>query len=253
MLSQRMLMQPVPLARQPARAFSLDIRAERLRGNNVGPADGARRDKMRKGRGTAAGQGGTCGFGNRGQKSRSGPGVRPGFEGGQTALYRRLPKLRGIAGGMSAGLPDFVVVNLERLNSFSAGEEINLETLKEKGIVRASGRRASLPLKVLGTGKLNAGVKIAAAAFSKSAEEKIKAAGGEAVKLPGKVKWTKKAYKRQVAALKKAGKDYKTEMLKKKVARLVAKGRVNPKRLVAKTKTKPEAASGTGRKVKKTA
>ncbi|GFH19597.1 ribosomal_L18e/L15P domain-containing protein, partial [Haematococcus lacustris] len=155
--------------------------------------------------------------------------------------------------GMSAGLPDFVVVNLERLNSFSAGEEINLETLKEKGIVRASGRRASLPLKVLGTGKLNAGVKIAAAAFSKSAEEKIKAAGGEAVKLPGKVKWTKKAYKRQVAALKKAGKDYKTEMLKKKVARLVAKGRVNPKRLVAKTKTKPEAASGTGRKVKKTA
>lgn len=71
-------------------------------------------------------QGGTAGFGMRGQKSRSGSGIRPGFEGGQTPLYRRLPKLKGIAGGMGAGLPDYVVINLAQLSKFEevgAGKE----------------------------------------------------------------------------------------------------------------------------------
>lgn len=72
----------------------------RLRLDNLGPQPGSRKKAKRKGRGHAAGQGGSCGFGMRGQKSRSGPGVRRGFEGGQMPLYRRLPKLRGIAGGI---------------------------------------------------------------------------------------------------------------------------------------------------------
>lgn len=73
--------------------------ADRFRLNNLAPQPGARRKNKRKGRGHAAGQGASCGFGMRGQKSRSGSGVRPGFEGGQMPLYRRLPKLKGIAGG----------------------------------------------------------------------------------------------------------------------------------------------------------
>ena len=84
----------------------------------------------------------------RGQKSRSGSGIRPGFEGGQTPLYRRLPKLKGIAGGMGAGLPDFVVVNLSQLSRFAEGEEVTLETLEEKRVLNISGRESRLPLKV---------------------------------------------------------------------------------------------------------
>ena len=72
----------------------------RFRLNNLGPQPGSRKKAKRKGRGIAAGQGNSCGFGMRGQKSRSGPGVRKGFEGGQMPLYRRIPKLRGIAGGI---------------------------------------------------------------------------------------------------------------------------------------------------------
>lgn len=73
--------------------------SERFRLDNLGPQPGSRKRAKRKGRGISAGQGASCGFGMRGQKSRSGPGIMRGFEGGQTALYRRLPKLRGIAGG----------------------------------------------------------------------------------------------------------------------------------------------------------
>lgn len=75
------------------------VAPERFRLNNLGPQPGSRKRQKRKGRGISAGQGASCGFGMRGQKSRSGPGIMRGFEGGQTALYRRLPKLRGIAGG----------------------------------------------------------------------------------------------------------------------------------------------------------
>ncbi|KAF8033083.1 hypothetical protein BT93_D1851 [Corymbia citriodora subsp. variegata] len=84
----------------------------RFRLDNLGPQPGSRKKAKRKGRGISAGQGASCGFGMRGQKSRSGPGVMKGFEGGQMPLYRRLPKLRGIAGGMHAGLPKYVPVNL---------------------------------------------------------------------------------------------------------------------------------------------
>lgn len=79
----------------------------RFRLDNLGPQSGSRKKAKRKGRGIAAGQGNSCGFGMRGQKSRSGPGVRRGFEGGQMPLYRRIPKLRGIAGGNGNFLLDY--------------------------------------------------------------------------------------------------------------------------------------------------
>ncbi|KAL4425329.1 hypothetical protein ABPG75_009345 [Micractinium tetrahymenae] len=168
--------------------------SERLRLNNLSPQPGSKKNKNRKGRGYGAGQGGTAGFGMRGQKSRSGSGIRPGFEGGQTPLYRRLPKLKGIAGGMGAGLPDFVVVNLAQLSKFAEGEEVSLESLEEKRIVNLSGRESRLPLKVLGTGELHAPLTIKAAAFSASAKAKIEAAGGQAVELPQKATWTRQAH-----------------------------------------------------------
>lgn len=136
----------------------------------------------------------------RGQKSRSGSGIRPGFEGGQTPLYRRLPKLKGIAGGMGAGLPDYVTVNLSQLKAFAAGETVSLEALQEKRILNLSGRESRLPLKVLGTGELASALTIHAAAFSESARAKIEAAGGQAVDVAQKEKWTRTAHEAAVAA-----------------------------------------------------
>ncbi|KAL4854535.1 50S ribosomal protein L15 [Chlorella vulgaris] len=182
------------------RSSAADDEAERLRLFNLSPQQGSRKGANRKGRGYGAGQGGTAGFGMRGQKSRSGSGIRPGFEGGQTPLYRRLPKLKGIAGGMGAGLPDFVVVNLTQLAKFAEGEEVTLEALEAKRIVNLSGRETRLPLKVLGTGELTSKLTIKAAAFSASAKQKIEAAGGQAVELPQKATWTRKAHEARVAA-----------------------------------------------------
>lgn len=87
---------------------SVAVAPERFRLDNLGPQPGSRKRAKRKGRGISAGQGASCGFGMRGQKSRSGPGIMRGFEGGQTALYRRLPKLRGIAGGKQIWVLFFV-------------------------------------------------------------------------------------------------------------------------------------------------
>lgn len=173
---------------------------ERLRLNNLSPQEGSRKNRNRKGRGYGAGQGGTAGFGMRGQKSRSGSGIRPGFEGGQTPLYRRLPKLKGIAGGMGAGLPDFVVVNLSQLSKFAEGEEVSLETLEAKRVLNISGRETRLPLKVLGTGELTTKLVIKATAFSASAREKIEASGSQIVELPAKITWTRKAHEARVKA-----------------------------------------------------
>ena len=167
---------------------------ERFRLNNLSPQPGSKSPKKRKGRGYGAGQGGSAGFGMRGQKSRSGSGIRPGFEGGQTPLYRKLPKLKGIAGGMGAGVPDYVTVNLRDLKSFSEGEEVSLQSLQEKGLLNLSGRDARLPLKVLGTGELSLPLTIHAAAFSESAKSKIEAAGGKAVEVKHRTKWTRAAH-----------------------------------------------------------
>lgn len=174
---------------------------ERLRLNNLSPWPGSRRKAKRKGRGHAAGQGASCGFGMRGQKSRSGPGVRPGFEGGQMPLYRRVPKLKGIAGGMSAGKDKFVNINLKDIaENFEAGSEVSLESLQAKRVLSLSGREKSLPLKVLGDGEMNVQVTVKAAAFSKSAKEKLEAAGCTVELLPMKEKWTRKAHEARMAA-----------------------------------------------------
>jgi large subunit ribosomal protein L15 len=197
---------------------------ERLRLHNLSPQDGSRRQNKRKGRGYGGHQGGTCGFGTRGQKSRAGSGTRPGFEGGQTALYRRLPKLRGICGGMPAGVADHVVVNLDDLEAhFAAGEEVTLGALVSKGVLHVSGADERLPLKVLGGGAVTKALTVKAASFSASAAEKIAAAGGSADVQAGRAKWTRRAYERAVAAAKEAGKDLVADRLKEKKAKKVAK------------------------------
>lgn len=167
--------------------------SERFRLDNLGPQPGSRKRAKRKGRGISAGQGASCGFGMRGQKSRSGPGIMRGFEGGQTALYRRLPKLRGIAGGMRAGLPKYVPVNLKDIETagFEDGDEVSLETLKQKGLINPSGRERKLPLKILGTGELSVKLTFKARAFSTSAKEKLEASGCTLTVLPGRKKWVK--------------------------------------------------------------
>lgn len=217
-------------AMQPFRAVRLDVSAaateERLRLHNLSPQKGSRRDNKRKGRGYGGHQGGTCGFGNRGQKARSGPSVRPGFEGGQTPLYRRLPKLRGIAGGMSAGLPKYVTVNLSEIEkAFEAGATVDLQTVQDKKLLNISGRETKLPLKVLGEGELSKTLTIKAAKFSSSAAEKIAAAGATAESVPQRAKWTRKAHEKRVAEMTAAGKDYKAEMKKLKAKRAAAKAK----------------------------
>jgi len=135
----------------------------------------------------------------RGQKARSGPGVRPGFEGGQTPMYRRFPKLKGIAGGMGAGKKKHVVVNVGDLEAavaakkIDAGSEITIESLKSAGLIKATGHYRNLPLKVLGEGEVTSGLKVKAACFSQSAVEKLTAAGGAVEVLPAKEKWSRQA------------------------------------------------------------
>ncbi|KAL5726137.1 60S ribosomal protein L15 [Ranunculus cassubicifolius] len=188
-------------AASPATSAPGSVDGNRFRLNNLGPQPGSRKKHKRKGRGHAAGQGGSCGFGMRGQKSRSGPGVRRGFEGGQMPLYRRLPKLRGIAGGMSAGLPKYVPVNLKDIAEagFQEGEEVSLESLKKKGLINPSGRERKLPLKILGDGDLTLKLNIKARAFSAQAKEKLEAVGCSLTVLPGKKKWVKPSVAKNMA------------------------------------------------------
>ena len=135
----------------------------------------------------------------RGQKSRSGPGVRPGFEGGQTPMHRRFPQLKGIAGGMGAGKAKYVTVNVDDIsaafaaNKLAAGSDVSIESLKAAGVINATGHYRNLPLKVLGDGEMAAGVKVHAAAFSESAKAKIEAAGGSVEVVPGRKKWVREA------------------------------------------------------------
>jgi len=132
---------------------------------------GARRRKLRKGRGIAAGQGASCGFGMRGQKSRSGSPTRPGFEGGQMPLYRRIPKLKHFE---LVNTKEFTIVNVAKLDDCEAGSTVNLDSLVKDGLVTSPKH----PLKVLGNGDLKAKLTVQAAAFTASARSKIEAAGG---------------------------------------------------------------------------
>lgn len=135
------------------------------------PAEGSRKDAFRKGRGIGSGNGKTAGKGHKGQNARSGGGVRPGFEGGQNPLYRRLPK-RGFNNPFRK---EYAIVNITELNAFAAGTEITPELLAEQGIVKnqLSG------IKVLGNGELTVNLTVKANKFSQSAIEKIEAAGGK--------------------------------------------------------------------------
>ena len=137
------------------------------------PADGAVRNKRRKGRGTGSGLGKTAGRGSKGQRARSGKGTRPGFEGGQMPLYRRLPK-RGFTNVFAKIYNE---VNVEKLNIFEDGTVVTPELLKETGVVRKIEKDG---VKVLGNGDLEKSLVIKAQKFTKSATEKIEAAGGKA-------------------------------------------------------------------------
>ena len=136
------------------------------------PNPGSSKNRKRLGRGTATGQGKTAGRGMNGQKSRSGGGVRPGFEGGQMPLYRRLPK-RGFTNIFGT---QFAEINVEVLNQFEDGAEITPELLKSEGIVK----KQLDGVKILGNGELAKKLTVKAHKFSKSAVEKIEAAGGKA-------------------------------------------------------------------------
>ncbi|CAH8383435.1 unnamed protein product [Eruca vesicaria subsp. sativa] len=198
---QQQLARPLVVLNQTAATSSEAVSSERFRLNNLGPQPGSRKRAKRKGRGISAGQGASCGFGMRGQKSRSGPGIMRGFEGGQTALYRRLPKLRGIAGGMRSGLPKYVPVNLKDIETagFEDGDEVSLETLKQKGLINPSGRERKLPLKILGTGELSVKLTFKARAFSTAAKEKLEASGCTLTVLPGRKKWVKPSVAKNLA------------------------------------------------------
>ncbi len=135
------------------------------------PQAGSRQRKLRKGRGIAAGQGASCGFGMRGQKSRSGRPTRPGFEGGQMPLYRRVPKLKHFP---LVNPRHFTVLNISRLADLEAGSSVTLESLVAAGIVTSPKH----PLKILGQGELSVALRVTASAFTASARAKIEAAGG---------------------------------------------------------------------------
>ena len=140
--------------------------------NELSPAVGSAKDSYRKGRGPGSGNGKTAGKGHKGQNARSGGGVRPGFEGGQLPLYRKLPK-RGFKNRFAT---NYVTVNVSELNVFENGAVVDLEALLAKKIVRKS----LDGLKVLGNGELTKNLTVKAAAFSETAKEKITAAGGQA-------------------------------------------------------------------------
>jgi large subunit ribosomal protein L15 len=138
---------------------------------SLAPQKGARRRKLRKGRGIAAGQGASCGFGMRGQKSRSGSPTRPGFEGGQMPLYRRVPKLKHFT---LINPKNYTVINVGKLAELKAGSTVSIDSLVKDGLVTSPKH----PLKVLGNGDLAVKLTVQAAAFTASAREKIEAAGG---------------------------------------------------------------------------
>ncbi|MDJ0631932.1 MAG: 50S ribosomal protein L15 [Xenococcaceae cyanobacterium MO_188.B29] len=139
--------------------------------SNLTPKSGSKKRRRRVGRGISAGQGASCGFGMRGQKSRSGTGTKPGFEGGQMPLYRRVPKLKYFP---LVNPKSYTIINVSKLSSLEANTEVTLDSLMNKGIVTSNDG----PLKILGDGELNVPLTVKAVAFSATAKQKIEAAGG---------------------------------------------------------------------------
>ena len=139
--------------------------------HELAPAPGSVKEGYRKGRGPGSGNGKTAGKGHKGQNARSGGGVRPGFEGGQLPLYRKLPK-RGFKNRFAT---EYANVNVAALNAFEDGETVTLDKLMAAGIVRKS----LDGLKVLGNGEITNKLTVEATVFSATAKEKIEAAGGK--------------------------------------------------------------------------
>lgn len=147
--------------------------------DNLRPAPGSKHRKKRKGRGHGAGQGGSCGFGMRGQKSRSGRPSRPGFEGGQTPLYRRIPKFTGRPTGPGHTKTEYSLMKIEFLNGVEENSIVTAESLKEAGIMTKQKRKL---VKVTGGAELSTkGLTVKAHAFTSSAVEAIEGAGGKCV------------------------------------------------------------------------
>jgi large subunit ribosomal protein L15 len=146
--------------------------------DNLRPAPGSRKSRTRKGRGIAAGQGATCGFGMRGQKSRSGRPTRPGFEGGQTPLYRRLPKFTGRPMGPGHSKKQYNIIKLDQLNNVDSGSVCNFESLFDAGCVTKS--KYDTHKIVVGKDDFTAkDITVQAHAFTKTARTAIEDAGGK--------------------------------------------------------------------------
>ena len=143
-----------------------------MRLEELQPTEGSKFTAKRKGRGPGSGNGKTAGKGHKGQNARSGGGVRPGFDGGQMPIYRRLPK-RGFTNIFAK---EYVTVNVEVLERFEKGTEVTAETLKEAGIIS----KVKDGIKILGRGEITKPLTVKAAQFTQSAAEKITAAGGKA-------------------------------------------------------------------------
>ena len=139
--------------------------------HELSPAVGSTKAPYRKGRGAGSGNGKTAGKGHKGQNARSGGGVRPGFEGGQLPLYRKLPK-RGFKNHFAT---QYAIINLSALDVFEAGAVIDIDTLVANGIIK----NTFDGLKVLGNGEVTKAFTVKASKFSASAKEKIEAAGGK--------------------------------------------------------------------------
>lgn len=135
------------------------------------PAEGSTKEKKRIGRGTASGQGKSAGKGQKGQNSRTGGGVRPGFEGGQMPLYRRLPKV----GFTNIFRKEYAVVNVSDLEVFEAGSVVTIDSLKQAGLVKA----IKDGVKLLANGEITKNLTVQVNKYSKKAAEKIEAAGGK--------------------------------------------------------------------------
>jgi large subunit ribosomal protein L15 len=144
-----------------------------VRQNNIAPPAGSRTARKRVGRGNASGYGTYAGRGLKGQKSRSGAKMRPGFEGGQLPLIKRLPRKRGF---VNIFRKEYSVVNVDKLNVFEAGSEVTPERLHAAGLVKT----LKHPVKILANGQVGQAMTVKANRFSAAAKAKIEAAGGKA-------------------------------------------------------------------------
>ena len=140
--------------------------------HELSPPEGSTKENFRKGRGAGSGNGKTAGKGHKGQNARSGGGVRPGFEGGQLPLYRKLPK-RGFNNARFG--KQYAVINVQALNKFNDGDVVDSAALLAKGVIDA----VLDGVKILGEGELTKKLTVKAAVFSQAAKEKIEAVGGK--------------------------------------------------------------------------